>query len=126
MQSPFGKRSATTVRSAVVGSLALLGACTKNTGADARVGGDTSAVKAAVVGLVNDATGPSPEVAGAKPGGTITVYYNADFEHLDPARNFVNGGQCGCGTLMYRTLTAPREKADGGSTSLAIWPPIPE
>ena len=36
-------------------------------------------------------TGPVPAKAGAIKGGTVTIVTQADFEHLDPARNYVGG-----------------------------------
>lgn len=44
--------------------------------------------------------GPAPAVKGAKNGGTLYVYNQGDFEHVDPARNYVGG------TLdFYRAFT---------------------
>jgi len=51
-------------------------------------------------------------VAGASKGGTITVQQVADFEHLDPARNYVNVQQLTAG-LIYRTLTNYKEDGSG-------------
>ncbi len=37
-----------------------------------------------------DNNGPAKAVDGATKGGMLTVFQVADFEHLDPARNYVN------------------------------------
>ena len=51
--------------------------------------------------------GPVPAKAGATKGGTVTVVTQADFEHLDPARNYV-GGTLDFYRLFIRTLTQYR------------------
>lgn len=35
--------------------------------------------------------GPAPAVKGAVKGGTLTILNQGDFEHIDPARNYVGG-----------------------------------
>ena len=45
-------------------------------------------------------------------GGTITVLQQADFEHLDPAQNYVNVQQI-TALLFLRGLTVFREHPDG-------------
>ena len=35
--------------------------------------------------------GPAPAIKGATKGGTLNIFNQADFEHLDPARNYVGG-----------------------------------
>ena len=52
-------------------------------------------------------TGPVPAKAGAVKGGTVTIVTQADFEHLDPARNYV-GGTLDFYRLFIRTLTQYR------------------
>jgi peptide/nickel transport system substrate-binding protein len=52
-------------------------------------------------------TGPVPAKAGAVKGGTVTIQAQADFEHLDPARNYV-GGTLDFYRLFTRTLTQYR------------------
>ena len=97
---------------ALLGVLAamMLAACTENKGtAGASAVTD---VKASAVALVNDAMGPAAPVAGAKPGGTITLLMVADFEHLDPAQNYVNTQQI-VSELFLRTLTVFRDHPDG-------------
>ncbi|NCV73350.1 MAG: ABC transporter substrate-binding protein [Actinobacteria bacterium] len=51
--------------------------------------------------------GPVPAKPGATKGGTVTLYNQADFEHLDPARNYV-GGTLDFYRLFIRTLTQYR------------------
>lgn len=89
---------------------ALLAACKENKGTQLATGGDS--VRAQSAKLVDDAVGPAAPVEGAKPGGTITVFYLADFEHLDPAQNYVSNQYIAAGTFL-RTLTAFREHPDG-------------
>jgi peptide/nickel transport system substrate-binding protein len=93
-------------------ALALLAGCTKNTGDSGGAGTTDGASAAGTVTVVDNATGPAPAVAGAKPGGKITVYFLADFDHLDPAQNFIAQQQVAT-RLIYRGLTAFREYADG-------------
>jgi peptide/nickel transport system substrate-binding protein len=59
-----------------------------------------------------DNTGPAKAVPGATKGGTLTVMQIADFEHLDPARSYVNIQQV-AGALIYRTLTGFKEEGAG-------------
>ena len=56
--------------------------------------------------------GPAPTVEGAAKGGTLGVYLPEGFEHLDPARNYVNVQQV-TGQLLYRTLAGYREDGKG-------------
>ncbi|SCL48557.1 ABC transporter substrate-binding protein [Micromonospora chersina] len=59
-----------------------------------------------------DNQGPAKAVDGAKAGGTLTVMQNTDFEHLDPARNYVNTQQV-TGGLLYRALNGYKEDGSG-------------
>ena len=67
------------------------------------------------VALVNPASaatpaswiGPVPAKAGAVKGGTVTIINQGDYEHLDPARNYV-GGTLDFYRLFVRTLTSVR------------------
>jgi peptide/nickel transport system substrate-binding protein len=52
-------------------------------------------------------TGPVPAKAGAFKGGTVTIQAQGDFEHIDPARNYV-GGTLDFYRLFIRTLTQYR------------------
>jgi len=59
-----------------------------------------------------DNAGPAKPVDGAQKGGTITIMQVADFEHLDPARNYVNVQQL-TGGLIYRSLNGYIEDGSG-------------
>ncbi|MSZ54374.1 MAG: hypothetical protein F2589_03715 [Actinobacteria bacterium] len=52
-------------------------------------------------------TGPVPAKAGAVKGGTVTIINQGDYEHLDPARNYV-GSALDFYRLFIRTLTQIR------------------
>jgi peptide/nickel transport system substrate-binding protein len=57
--------------------------------------------------------GPAPAVAGARDGGTITVYQESDFSHLDPGQIYVSdAGQLS--NLLFRGLTNFKEDGKGG------------
>jgi len=64
----------------------------------------TSSAEAATPASWN---GPVPAKAGATKGGTVTIVTQGDFEHLDPARNYV-GGTLDFYRLFVRTLTQYR------------------
>jgi peptide/nickel transport system substrate-binding protein len=51
--------------------------------------------------------GPAPTVAGAVSGGTLNILNQGDFEHVDPARNYV-GGTLDFYRFFIRTLTQYR------------------
>ncbi|MSV64266.1 MAG: hypothetical protein F2845_03355 [Actinobacteria bacterium] len=51
--------------------------------------------------------GPAPAIAGAVKGGTLTILEQGDFEHIDPARNYV-GGTLDFYRFFIRTLTQYR------------------
>ncbi len=60
--------------------------------------GSVAVVAALVAGLVatvpsasaaTSFVGPAPAVKGAVKGGTLNIFVQTDFEHLDPARNYV-------------------------------------
>ena len=56
-----------------------------------------AALVAGVVATVPSASaatsfaGPAPAIKGAVKGGTLNIFNQADFEHIDPARNYVGG-----------------------------------
>jgi len=78
--------------------------------------GRTSGVIVSALGLVaaifvapaHSATtswnGPAPAIPGATKGGTLTILNQGDFEHLDPARNYV-GGTLDFYRFFIRSLT---------------------
>ena len=36
-------------------------------------------------------SGPAPAIKGSVTGGTLNILNQGDFEHIDPARNYVGG-----------------------------------
>ena len=78
--------------------------------------GRTSGVIVSALGLVaaifvapaHSATtswnGPAPAIPGATKGGTLTILNQGDYEHLDPARNYV-GGTLDFYRFFIRSLT---------------------
>jgi peptide/nickel transport system substrate-binding protein len=103
------RRSSSLIALATVAALA---ACKENTGTERVVTDANEVAQQGAVALVNDAVGPAAPVPGAKPGGTITMLFVADFEHLDPAQNYINNQQV-ASQLFQRTLTMFREHEDG-------------
>jgi peptide/nickel transport system substrate-binding protein len=104
---------------AAAGALAVvaaLGACSKNTGS---TGGSNDEVKAQQggIGTAADSKGPAKPVAGAKKGGTITLIQDADFEHLDPQRIYVNNAQV-FAKLFSRQLTGYVDDPKTGKSTL--------
>jgi peptide/nickel transport system substrate-binding protein len=62
---------------------------------------------AASAAQTNNWNGPVAPIPGAVRGGTVTLLEQGDFEHLDPARNYV-GGALDFYRLMVRTLVSFR------------------
>jgi peptide/nickel transport system substrate-binding protein len=60
----------------------------------------------------NDNKAPAPAVEGATKGGTLGVMFPDGYEHLDPARNYVNVQQL-TALLLYRPLNGYREDGKG-------------
>lgn len=122
---------------AAAGSL-ILTSCTSgsNESDDAKVPElkDAKAqAKPVTFGDTADSKGPAAPVAGARKGGTMQVYQENDFSHLDPAqiyvsdaRQFSNLTQRGLTTfkeddkghtkVVGDLATNPGEKSDGGKT----------
>ncbi|MGK5678325.1 ABC transporter substrate-binding protein [Actinoplanes sp. URMC 104] len=59
-----------------------------------------------------DNKAPAPAVEGATKGGNLGVFLPDGFEHLDPARNYVNVQQLAA-QLLYRSLAGYREDGKG-------------
>lgn len=95
---------------------AALGACTKNTGSS---GGNNDDMNRTTTGVIamdpKDSMGPAPAIDGAKPGGTLRIILENDYEHLDPGRNYTLNATA-MGELIYRTLTGFREDGSGKLT----------
>lgn len=58
-------------------------------------------------------TGPAEEVAGAKPGGSITVLQRDSFAHLDPGQIYVSD-EMALSQLIHRGLTGYKATSDDG------------
>nr|WP_296065715.1 ABC transporter substrate-binding protein [uncultured Actinoplanes sp.] len=103
------------IGAAAVGALSVAlvaSGCSKTTNDS---GGDDakSNVQAGAISYdANDNKAPAPAVDGGAKGGTIGVFVPDGFEHLDPARTYVNVGSL-TGQLLYRTLTGYREDGKG-------------
>ncbi|AVH56725.1 MULTISPECIES: ABC transporter substrate-binding protein [Streptomyces] len=113
------RRARTAVVAVAAGALALAGCSSSNSGdnTDKSKNKEEAAAQSAAVkmGTAADSTGPAEEVPGAKPGGTIQVYEEDDFSHLDPAQIYVSDGGL-LSKLIYRGLTTYKEDAKGGLT----------
>jgi peptide/nickel transport system substrate-binding protein len=96
-------------------SIALVAAgCSKTTEDSNSGGGDqkTNLQAGAVSYDANDNKAPAPAVAGATKGGTFGVMMPDGFEHLDPARSYVNVAQL-ADQLLVRNLNGYREDGKG-------------
>ncbi len=105
-----------------IGALAVALAasgCSSNTGSDTGSGGrgGESKQQGGISKDPKDSQGPAKKPEGAQSGGTVTIVQQADFEHLDPARNYVTNQQEAMG-LVYRQLT--QFKDDGGGNLLLV------
>ncbi|WP_326720852.1 ABC transporter substrate-binding protein [Streptomyces sp. NBC_00243] len=113
------RRGRTAVAAVAVGALALAGCSSSDSGSNndnSKQKEDAAAQSNAVkMGTAADSTGPAEEVAGAKSGGTIQVYNETDFSHLDPAQIYVSDGGL-LSKLIYRGLTTYKEDGKGGLT----------
>ncbi|MEU2062984.1 ABC transporter substrate-binding protein [Streptomyces sp. NPDC013455] len=59
-------------------------------------------------------TGPAPDVAGAKQGGTLQVLQRDSFAHLDPGQVYVQD-EMSLAQLIHRGLTGYKATSDDGS-----------
>jgi peptide/nickel transport system substrate-binding protein len=79
-------------------------------------GGDNNAPANVQAGAIsydaNDNKAPAPAVDGSNKGGNLGVFFPDGFEHLDPARSYVNV-QMLTGQLLYRSLAGYREDGKG-------------
>lgn len=69
--------------------------------------GATAFVMIPTAQAATSVNGPAPAIAGAVKGGTLTILNQGDFEHVDPARNYV-GGTLDFYRFFIRTLTQYR------------------
>ncbi|MES5816794.1 ABC transporter substrate-binding protein [Streptomyces sp. RG80] len=92
----------------------LLSACSSGD-AGGSGGGATEGAKTyskVTVGTAADSTGPAPEIAGAKKGGTIYGLAPDDFSHLDPGRIYYAYNSTAA-LLLHRCLTGYKVAEDG-------------
>jgi peptide/nickel transport system substrate-binding protein len=103
------------VRALLVSTLAIglfASGCSKNTGGGG--GGTTPTAEKSdiTIDYKGDVKGPAKAPAGAKPGGTLRVLSEADFDHLDPQQEYVSDALA-WGQLFHRTLTQYIEDPEG-------------
>lgn len=120
MRLPSTRKARAIVVALAAGSLVLTG-CGSNDGGgsgkdDSSSQDDAKAQANAVeLGDAEDSKGPAEPVKGAKEGGTIRVYQESDFSHLDPGQIYVSdAGQLS--SLLHRGLTTYRQADDGSLT----------
>ncbi|MFI2369017.1 ABC transporter substrate-binding protein [Streptomyces sp. NPDC018833] len=109
------KRTSTALATALVAALTLgLAGCSGGKSSDDDRGGR------------NPATANNGAVVGGTPqkGGTLTVLSNQDFQHLDPARNWVMNEMDFGTRLLYRTLVT--YKAEPGAKGGELTPDLAE
>ncbi|MFY1689971.1 ABC transporter substrate-binding protein [Plantactinospora sp. WMMB782] len=90
-----------------------LAACSENTGenGDSDDGGGKQ-FTSSIATDPKDSQGPAAEVPGAKPGGTLKLIQEGDFEHLDPQRTYTFQGMS-IQQMFLRTLTVFKEDGKG-------------
>jgi peptide/nickel transport system substrate-binding protein len=86
--------------------------CNKNTGGGGTNNNPTTAQSDIIIDYKGDVKGPAPDVPGAKPGGTLYVLTEADFDHLAPQQIYVSDALT-WGQLFHRTLTQYIEDPTG-------------
>nr|WSZ98283.1 ABC transporter substrate-binding protein [Streptomyces sp. NBC_00857] len=115
----FGTRRTRAVVVALAAGSLVLTACGGNdsgTKNDSKTQEDAAAQAEAVTyGDAKASTGPAAEVPGAKAGGTMTVFQEDDFSHLDPAQTYVSDGKL-LDRLLQRGLTQFQEDDKGKLT----------
>ncbi|MDH6702963.1 ABC transporter substrate-binding protein [Streptomyces sp. MAA16] len=121
MMSQRARTARAVVIAFAAGSLVLT-ACSKNEGGKSNTNSKKDQKEAAVqskavtYGDETASAGPAKELAGAKSGGTITVYQEAGISHLDPGQIYVSdAGQVA--NLLFRRLTQFSED-DKGNVSV--------
>ncbi|AVT36788.1 ABC transporter substrate-binding protein [Plantactinospora sp. BB1] len=98
---------------ALVLATSALAACSENTGenGDSDNGGGKQ-FTSSIATDPKDSQGPAAEVSGAKPGGTLKLIQEEDFEHLDPQRTYTFFGMS-IQQMFLRTLTVFKEDGNG-------------
>lgn len=113
------RRARTAVVAVAAGALALAGCSNADSGGgkDKSKNKEEAAAQSAAVkmGTAQDSTGPAEEVTGARPGGTIQVYEEDDFSHLDPGQIYVSDAGL-LSKLIFRGLTTYKEDDKGALT----------
>jgi peptide/nickel transport system substrate-binding protein len=91
--------------------------CTQNTGGNTPGPGQSAANTDLIMDFAGTAPTPAPAPVGGKPGGTITILSEGDFEFLDPQNVFVtNATQASI--LFHRALVGYVEDPKGGATKV--------
>ncbi|MCX5310934.1 ABC transporter substrate-binding protein [Streptomyces sp. NBC_00154] len=113
----LSRRNFVIATSVAAGGSMVLSACSSGStaGKGNKGGGHGGADKytgAVVVGTKEDSTGPAPEIAGAKKGGTVRGIAPDDFSHLDPQRIYFSWNSA-VGDLFIRCLTGYKIAQDG-------------
>ncbi|UGY93461.1 ABC transporter substrate-binding protein [Streptomyces gobiensis] len=111
------RRARTIVVALAAGSLALTGCSSgsgNNGGKDKSNTQDDALVQSKPIeyGNAKDSTGPAEPVKGARDGGTIRVYQEDDFSHLDPGQIYVSDAGL-LSRLIHRGLTQFQEDEKG-------------
>ncbi|WP_431784191.1 ABC transporter substrate-binding protein [Streptomyces chumphonensis] len=113
------RRARTAVVAIAVGSLALTacgGDSDSQTKDDSKTQDDAKEQSEAVAyGDVEASKGPAAPVEGSREGGTIRVYQQTDFSHLDPGQIYVSDAGL-LSVLIHRGLTTFVEDEEGGLT----------
>ncbi|MFD7132666.1 ABC transporter substrate-binding protein [Streptomyces sp. NPDC059894] len=118
--SIFRNRTATAAIVAVAAGALTLTACGGGSDSSAKDNSKSkedakSQSKPVQIGDAKASTGPAPAVTGAQAGGTVTVYQETDFSHLDPGQIYVSDGKL-LSRLIYRGLTQYSEDDKGNLT----------
>ncbi|MGA8117305.1 MAG: ABC transporter substrate-binding protein [Actinocatenispora sp.] len=100
----------------VVALLATVGACSKNTGSGDDSGGHGTTQSGSISADPKDSQGPAQPVPGAKKGGRLYQLLEADYDHLDPTRAYVNNATA-VDALLSRSLTVFKRN-DAGNLKL--------
>jgi len=112
----LSRRNFVIATSVAAASTTLLSACSSGdsgSGSGTPSGGATEYTGAKVtIGTKADSTGPAPEIAGAKKGGTIYGLAPDDFSHLDPGRIYYAYNST-VALLLHRCLTGYKIDSSG-------------
>lgn len=114
------RKSRAIVVALAAGSLVLTGCGSNDGGSEAKDNSSTQDEAKAQsnpveFGDAEASKGPAEPIEGAKKGGTIRVYQESDFTHLDPGQIYVSdAGQLS--SLIHRGLTTYKQADDGSLT----------